>query len=820
MVLIEFLRTRDLLHTFAFCLLNPANWMNAIWILKMKGLLMSMHRSERLVNFGEGTRAMISGLTRCVLFARSQFPVWIWIASLHLCFFLSTDPASGQLPETQSEEGEGNASVVEGVAKPDFKVSSGLRFLSSTSAELRWESNMVGPATVAYGSTRKLGSYKESVAKGSSHTVVLDDLEAETPIYYRIAVRHEQKRYLSDFFTVDSGMNYRVPTAGAVSGELGIAGRVLDQLETSGGIAVMDAGLEDSWASALLQRTELTVIAVCDSESELNQLRKDWYERGQYGVNFSAQLRTDLPKSFANLVIVSRAGIEQAGEWLSPSGAMICVSNSIPDETFYQDTKVKWLPIESGIWSGSHQALESLAEWGHQYGSPANASFVGETLNGVDDAADLEVRWLGRPGADFGIDRNPRMPAPLAVGGRLFHQGMNRMIALDAFNGAVLWSLELPNLRRVNIPRDSGNWCADESQVYAAVGDCLWVIDAASGEMLHTVRPPEGYQAGFDWGYVAVTDEHLIGTVVSSGGSYSEFWSKPGWYDGINDTAASKVCGRSIMVYDKKYGDLKWKRDVEAVLQSTITIHDGNLYFVEVVEPSEGAEGSGEQNQPDGQRLPANGRLPDSKIWPNSVVVCLDLETGTEKWKVRAPTSESVEVIAFGVADDSQFVLETSSRGKFHLTSFDSQSGDQRWQRHVKWSEDNHGGHMQHAVLMSGQIFLQPHILDAASGEVLKTDTLGKRRGCATPIGAGGSIIYRGGSGPVTLWSLEDEATSEFARLRPSCWLSTIPAQGMLFSPEAGGGCSCGGWMECSIGFAPVVRGEQVDNEETGGKLP
>ncbi len=54
-------------------------------------------------------------------------------------------------------------------------------------------------------------------------------------------------------------------------------------------------------------------------------------------------------------------------------------------------------------------------------------------------------------------------------GAGCYHQGMNRMIALDAFNGAVLWSLEIPDLRRVNIPRDSANWCADESHVFAAV---------------------------------------------------------------------------------------------------------------------------------------------------------------------------------------------------------------------------------------------------------------------------------------------------------------------------------------------------------------
>ena len=58
--------------------------------------------------------------------------------------------------------------------------------------------------------------------------------------------------------------------------------------------------------------------------------------------------------------------------------------------------------------------------------------------------------------------------------------------------------------------------------------------------------------------------------------------------------------------------------------------------------------------------------------------------------------------------------------------------------------------------------------------------------------------------------SLQDQVDSlqaqlsSWPRLRSSCWLSTIPAAGMLLSPEGGGGCSCGIWMETSIGFMPV----------------
>ena len=97
------------------------------------------------------------------------------------------------------------------------------------------------------------------------------------------------------------------------------------------------------------------------------------------------------------------------------------------------------------------------------------------------------------------------------------------------------------------------------------------------------------------------------------------------------------------MVYDKKYGDLIWQRVMDSVLHSTITIHEDKLYFVEVDDPELGQQ--------------AIGRLSDAKIWSKASVVCVDLKTGEENWKVQAPATSKVEVIAFGVADANQFVL-------------------------------------------------------------------------------------------------------------------------------------------------------------------
>jgi outer membrane protein assembly factor BamB len=697
----------------------------------------------------------------------------------------AAEPPPKELSRPNQAAGPGSQRLADEPMK--FSVRPGVRFLTPTSAQLRWETTITGKAMVAYGPTRALGTVIESGESGTSHRVILSDLLSGKIHYYRFGLIHGGKRSFSPIYELDCSMNYMPPVIES-SGLPAGAQAVLDRINQPGGYAVVLSDSPAEWAEAIAGGTSLTVVAAMVDEASIRELRAKWYREDRYGIRLTAQVIDSLPQRFANLVIGSPDQIESAVPLVSPSGKLVCIGKPPTLEN------VTWTLLAGGVSWGELSSQGELSQWGHQYGSAANASYAGETLGGVDDTSDLKVQWLGRPGADFGIDRNPRMPAPLATGGRLFHQGMNRMIALDAFNGAVLWSLEIPDLRRVNIPRDCANWCADQDHVFAAVKDRLWVIDAATGEMEQAFQLPPEYAGGHEWGYIADGGDVMIGTAVKQSSTYESFWDKASWYDGKDDSATAKVCGSAIVAYDKRYGDVRWQRDVDAAVHSTITLADDRIYFVEVDDAS--------------LQTAASGKLTNDKIWKNAWAVCLDLSDGKELWRKKVPPQEDAVIVSFGVADDRQFVLQTSSNQQFHFVSLDRDSGSQRWERSISWPEDHHGAPMQHAVLMNGKLFVQPHIVDATNGNVIKSGTLGKRRGCATPIGAGNSIIYRGGTGPLTLWSLDRDEPSEFTRLRSSCWLSTIPAQGMLFSPEGGGGCSCGGWMETSIGFTPLIRDE------------
>ena len=76
--------------------------------------------------------------------------------------------------------------------------------------------------------------------------------------------------------------------------------------------------------------------------------------------------------------------------------------------------------------------------------------------------------------------------------------------------------------------------------------------------------------------------------------------------------------------------------------------------------------------------------------------------------------------------------------------------------------------------------------------------------GCGTYAACESALFFRASN--VTIWDAESGTTTKWHRLRPDCWLSTIPAAGMLLCAEGGGGCSCGTWMETSVGFMPIAH--------------
>ncbi len=434
--------------------------------------------------------------------------------------------------------------------------------------------------------------------------------------------------------------------------------------------------------------------------------------------------------------------------------------------------------------------LHGAGVWSHQYGDATGAAFAGETLSGAKGAQDLEIQWMGRPGPRAQPDRNGRKPAPLSYGGRLFVQGLQRIIALDAYNGTVLWSWELPRLGRFNMPRDSGNWSANADSVFAAIDDEVWRFDAATGGLVHRYKTPQGAHPDweYDWGYLAAEEDQIIGSQIRKGSTFKEFWggASAGWYDATSGPVTEKVSGESIYAMDLETGSIRWERDQGWIMHSGIAFGEETIYVAEMRHPKVlGLQTS---------------RVGIPEMWEDLWLVALDRRTGEALWEQRLeiPSGQVAFTVAYA---EGKVIVNGSGEGAYHASAFDSTDGNPVWNQTVPWPQNHHGGHMARPAIVQGVVYIRPAALDLHTGKKLELSMPGG--GCGTYAASTEALFFR--SGNVTVWDRDAGEITSWERLRPDCWLSSIPAAGLLLSPEAGGGCSCGSWMETSVAFVPKI---------------
>jgi len=564
-------------------------------------------------------------------------------------------------------------------------------------------------------------------------------------------------------------------------------------------------------AYELAMGSQLTVVGLDEDATRVAEVTATLYRAGAYGARIMMQhipSMKDLPfpSHFANLIVSERAlvqaaypGSAQELQRVLRPGQGLAVLGSLADAP---EALHAWLaPVsdhcqrqdygQGHFYTLKKPSLPGAGSWTHQYGDVGNTAHSHENLAGASTTDQLQLQWVGPPGADFGVDRNPRMPAPLAVSGRLFHQGMNRMVAVDSYNGAVLWSLEIPDLQRMNLPRDAGNWCTDQSSLYVAIKDRCWVIDHRTGvlKQVYTLPAPEADEK-LDWGYVAHANGVLFGSTVKRGTAYTDFWGGASWYDKTSGAGTGKVCSDTLFAYDLETGALLWQYERGVAINTTLAAGSGRLYFVE------------SRNAAIKQQ--AQRRITDPGLWTEQFLVALDERSGAVQWELPIDTADGTVVFFLGCTDKT-ILVTSSAQGKYHLYAFNADTGAQLWQNAHKWPSDNHSGHMQHAVLFASKLFLEPCGYDLATGKLL-TSAVGRHEGCATYCGINNALLYRGKSRRISLWDVNNNKVTSWYNLRPSCWLSTIAADGMIILPEGGGGCSCGNWLETSLAFSPATQ--------------
>lgn len=683
-----------------------------------------------------------------------------------------------------------------------------LTFDSDSTATIRWKTSSPSPTGLRLFNSQTVVDEHRSERRTKEHSVQLKNLGHQRLYHYVIDIEQNDETKSTSAYECDTAFNFQrqaLPGDDATAYFNGnerserAAEYLLSRCATTNGLCIVLGCGDGSLMYEIAKRSKFRIVAFDHDGDRVERVRHALQNADLYGERITVHRvdfmnRVPITGHVANLVtsgsILSgdetQVSFLESQRLLAPKG-VACFSrlSSSTDWMPGEEHKFELINHENARWAIYHQPeFESAGEWSHIYGSSDNTHYGGEALSNATKATDLALQWIGRPGPRYQADRNGRKPAPLSTGGRIFLQGLDRLIALDQYNGSILWSLEIPDFRRFNMPRDCGNWCADADHVYAAIRNKCWRISAATGQVEEIISLPD---SNFDWGFVARYDDLLIGSCVKPRSLWTDFWGKEGWYDGTEGEVAAKVCSDEVFAIDVVSGELVWQIERSPIVNSTISVSDGHIYFVE----SPGAKND------------RRGRLDGDQFWNDQRLVSVNARTGQIEWESTLQVKPG-KIVFYSACPEETVILVSSVDATYFVYAFSARNGEPMWDQSIAWGKGkaDHGSHLSRPAVVGTTLFIRPEILDLKTGE--KSSLRIPVGGCGTYAATDSALFFRGGSGNNSaMFNTQRGDYTMWDRLRPDCWLSTIPAGGMLLSPEGGGGCSCGKWMETSIGFIP-----------------
>ena len=449
--------------------------------------------------------------------------------------------------------------------------------------------------------------------------------------------------------------------------------------------------------------------------------------------------------------------------------------------------------------------LAGAGEWSHQYADAGNTVCSNDTRV----SGELALQWFGRPGPRPMIDRHHRTAAPLYKDGRMFIPAEDRVIAVDAYNGVILWDRKIPKSRRVSIPRDCSYLAAGRQHLYVAAADKCLALHPQTGRTVRTFSIPgsSGTKADAEWGYVASVGDVLLGSAAMPGSS-RRTQSRTAVQQTYGDFVPV-VCSESLFALDPRDGTPSWTYRPESglILNPSIAVGKGSVFFVESTNPQLVKKRMG------------RARLSDL-LAQGCNIVALDLKTGKPRWKKSGPFTLFRHNLYLAHTANRLIVTGSRNSGKdkrkatvlVDVHVFDAANGKRIWfksQNQFTKAGGDHGEQDQRPVIVGSKLYCEPYAYHLETGKPLDWKwpwRQGKRRGgCGNIAACANSFFFRDRS--LSMFELSsNRAKKVTAETRPGCWINVIPAGGLLLAPEASSGCSCNFSVQTSLALIPLKR--------------
>jgi outer membrane protein assembly factor BamB len=410
---------------------------------------------------------------------------------------------------------------------------------------------------------------------------------------------------------------------------------------------------------------------------------------------------------------------------------------------------------------------------------------------------DTQVLWFGEPGPQVMVDRHWEPVSPLYKSGRLFVPGFDRIVCVDAYNGVRYWDLEVENSSRIAMMRDAGNLALDDDLLHLAVENRCLKIDVETGRIADTIQISTGER---DWGYLAIDETRLYGSEQIVEASYiaaTTSHGKEGNQLGRGDNRFL-ITSTALFCRDKITNAEVWRYvpNQAVIANPTICIGGNGVYFFETTEPSCVSDKDGRV------------RMADFTKDAAEYLVKLDRNTGQVAWR-RQYNAVCRHVFHLSYAKDvlvASGCTTVSGNYWYHLGAYRASDGEQLWKHDLDStfasSDTDHGKQDKHPLLIGDTVQLKQGNFELSTGKPLGLSF--NTSNCAD-CAASAKHIYSRNGGVATMFSLEKggDGTPLCSVMRPGCYISIIPAGGVVMLPAFSAGCTCNYSIQTSIAWLP-----------------
>ena len=568
-------------------------------------------------------------------------------------------------------------------------------------------------------------------------------------------------------------------------GENEIYAKAAEEIIEKSGITegyCIDLGCGDgALAFELARRTGLHIYGIDPDPKNVAAARRKLDAAGLYGVRVTVHrgdpAQTSYPKYFANLAVSGRsvtAGADNVDatelfRLQRPYGGVACIG-----QPGRMKRSTRGAPAHAGSWT-------------HQYSNPANTLCSADEVKGP-----LSVLWY----RDIDLEvpqRHGRGPSPLFDNGRLFAEGLDGLIAVDAYNGHPLWRFELKHiLQAYNADHIMGttgtgsNYCLAENSVYIRHKDRCYRLDAATGRKLGEFHaPPREDGKPSRWGYIACEGGVLFGSVANEKHVVRHSFLRA-------DEKMKYLLTESVSLFamDAVTGELLWRYDAgESIRHNAIAIGDGRVFLIDrklalddLLSRAPARRGAKSEHPPEEH--------------PPGELVVLDARTGECLWSSRDEIFGTM--LAYSGEFDLLLMCYQSTWFKLpselggRMAVFRATDGSRVWDKKVNYQtrpliNDRtivaYGGKpatWEHANVVAWDLLTGEH----------RWFDLQKSYGCGQLSGSKYLLLFR--SATLGYFDLSREAGVEnFGGIRPGCWINALAAGGLVLVPDASAGCQC-----------------------------